>query len=791
MRAKLSISLLIGGSLIVGLGVAPAWSQSLSGQPSEQQIESFCSSWGQMSGSQRKQYRAQYERYCDYEPVFGQPVEPQQQQQQQPSQQQQPDQEPQKPSKPDEPDKPEVPEPDLEPARPEPVIPEPVIPEPEPLRVDLVGRLELVGELARRPGERQRLRVTVANRGPGGGPHALAVNRLWARVFLSDRLPAVQGGRGVSLPAVQRGRPVRIAGVPSPGRSREQTAEVVLPATLEDGNYWWCVQVDSRQAIEETDEGNNTACARKVVALGGEPDSQLSGVFGSKVADLKERPREGKQTVSQASHPGLLRQSELDRLAAMLMKTGGSDYTVYTGQLGGDLSGAQKRGLLLMRERGDLIPLGGDYYADGRGNRVLFGELPDSSGDEATYAVTLLSGGGLNLVVDIDRDGVIDLGVSEGLKDRFGFLARPGLDQILECLHQAVNGGTGPAGKLTGCLPGVNGGSSGGGGSVGGGTGEHLDDVLSPQCGSEQKVRPGGVATTPLHNEKEELRDSEGYHRKASDMADARARQWESAAEGWAETGDEGKARSARFLAQKWRDAAASHEDAADQADGAIDAANRYERVAGDGSSTEAERARAREDYEDAKRQSEYDTIEAGKKESEARSLDDSFDADGDSGAPSQPGPGPGGTKPAGGSDPRCEDPSMWNRLATERCAGNMADCLKRMSDPIYAATGGQCETVRGPDDAERVKCKGNDSFAECLEGGDDVRSCAEKHAGGDDGGGVTPSLNDDMTPDDRGTLGYGLMDVHAFGGVLAAMCGRAGGIGPCGDPSPAMDELR
>ncbi|MDZ7842873.1 MAG: hypothetical protein U5R46_18945 [Gammaproteobacteria bacterium] len=65
MRAKLPISLLVGGSLFVGFGLAPAWSQSLSHdlsqgqQPSEQQIEAFCANWGQLSNSQEKQYRAQ------------------------------------------------------------------------------------------------------------------------------------------------------------------------------------------------------------------------------------------------------------------------------------------------------------------------------------------------------------------------------------------------------------------------------------------------------------------------------------------------------------------------------------------------------------------------------------------------------------------------------------------------------------------------------------------------------------------------------------------------------------
>lgn len=61
----------------------PAGAQSLSQglsqsqQPSQQQIEAFCANWGQLSGSEKKQYRDQYERYCRDEPVFGRPVEPQ------------------------------------------------------------------------------------------------------------------------------------------------------------------------------------------------------------------------------------------------------------------------------------------------------------------------------------------------------------------------------------------------------------------------------------------------------------------------------------------------------------------------------------------------------------------------------------------------------------------------------------------------------------------------------------------------------------------------------------------
>lgn len=71
MRYELKISLCV--SLLAGglSGAVPALAQSLSQgfsqgqQPSGQQIEAFCAQWGQSSGSQRKQFGDQYDRYCE------------------------------------------------------------------------------------------------------------------------------------------------------------------------------------------------------------------------------------------------------------------------------------------------------------------------------------------------------------------------------------------------------------------------------------------------------------------------------------------------------------------------------------------------------------------------------------------------------------------------------------------------------------------------------------------------------------------------------------------------------
>lgn len=154
------------------------------------------------------------------------------------------------------------------------------------------------------------------------------------------------------------------------------------------------------------------------------------------------------------------------------------------------------------------------------------------------------------------------------------------------------------------------------------------------------------------------------------------------------------------------------------------------------------------------------------------------------------PGPGPGGTNSPPGSDPRCEEPSAWNRLATEECANDVAHCINKLTDPLYAGTDGQCRTEQGPDDSATIQCDGNDSFGACLAEGGGVEACRERHAGGDERG-ETPGENDEIFEDRQGSGSYGLMDVHAFGATLAAMCQQAGGIGPCGDPSPAMDAAR
>jgi len=756
MRSRAIVHPLLSVALSAGiiLGAEPVWPQSLSHgfsqnqEPSRQQIEQFCASYSQMSGSQRKQYRAQYEEYCERRPLqpettIIQPSEPL-------TGQQQPQQQPQEPSQqqPEEPEPEEpAPEPEIQPAK-----PEPVIPEPEPARVDLAGELRLDGPLARQAGDRQRFRLTVMNRGedpPRGG-------RLWAEVFLSERDVSRRRGSAFSLPAVQRGRSVRIPGIPGPGREREVMTQATVPATVEAGEYWWCVRVDSRQAVQETDEGNNTACARKVVALGKERDSELSGLFGSKVDEVRGSDEAGQRPAYEPKHPGILRQAELDRLEDMLAETGGTSYVIFSGQHGAGLTGESKRGLLLMRRSDDLTPLGGDYYKDGRGNLVLFGDLPGDNG-AAPYALTLLAGGGLQLVVDMDRDGVVDAGVSEGLKDRFGFLARPGLEGILDCMNQAVTGGAGPVGEFSQCLTGESSGDDSSGGTGGsaadGGLGSHLDAALEPQCGSEDGIgSPGGVTQPGSDDSKpfdEQLRDAAENHRDNADYHRDAAQRAGKAGDEDLESRHRSAAREEQRLAQKADQAAADYEF--------------VRKVAGDENASG-------EDVVDAM------AVAADSAEAYREARDNRSSA-----------PGPDGTAPAGASDPRCEEPTMWNRFASEQCASNMTDCLKRMSDPIYAATGGRCETVTGPDDAERVECKGNDSVARCIEGGGTPQECAEKHAG--DGGGAAPSPDDDIFRNDRGELTYGVMDVHPFGATLAAMCRKAGGIGPCGDPSPAVDD--
>ncbi len=133
-----------------------------------------------------------------------------------------------------------------------------------------------------------------------------------------------------------------------------------------------------------------------------------------------------------------------------------------------------------------------------------------------------------------------------------------------------------------------------------------------------------------------------------------------------------------------------------------------------------------------------------------------------------------------GGEDPRCEGrrrAAAWGAPWSDICRGDdghlvdFKECRRRMTDRIYAASGGRCWTEPGPDDATRTVCR------------DDTPS-------GGNAGSTPPCDNTEpgkclnepdlrrVTPSGRGSIGPVPNPIKPF---LEQMCNN----GRCPDPSP------
>lgn len=472
---------------------------------------------------------------------------------------------------------------------------------------------------------------------------------------------------------------------------------------------------------------------------------------------------------------GLLSPYEMNLLESTLETKGASTYRISIGNRGNAPSAVERRGLIMMRSPRSLIRVDGDYYTDGRGNLIFYGPFRGSKhfafGPSAsygygipTYSITLFSGGGQQLVIDTDGDGTVDLGASEGLRDRFGFFARPDHQHALECLRRAVQQDVGPTSALPLCLGeddnGAGGGNGGGGGGIGTGDSASWTD---PQCGRNLP------AATP--------RFADGSLTKFL-----------------GKLGQQIFGNFVRPPTLNYMDEIGPGDPLDTNSDGHFDRTEQelFERDLRQSDSNhdgEISTAENNDAHNRAKRRKEEYNDMMGWEDVDGDSVPDmSADPGEGSGGPSQPAPGPDGTLPPESSDPRCEEPSTWNRLGTEECASNMAECIMKLTDPVFGATGGRCETVIGPDDRPIARCGGNESFGQCIVDEGTVVECAEQHAGDTDSG-ISPGENDDIFEENRGSLNFGLMEVHPFGAAMAALCTKAGGL--CGDPVPPMGERR
>lgn len=139
---------------------------------------------------------------------------------------------------------------------------------------------------------------------------------------------------------------------------------------------------------------------------------------------------------------------------------------------------------------------------------------------------------------------------------------------------------------------------------------------------------------------------------------------------------------------------------------------------------------------------------------------------------------------PGGQEDPRCEGQrraAAWGVPWSDICRGedghlvDFKECHRRMTDPIYAASGGRCWTEPGPDDAARKVCR--DDTVRGGNGGN-TQPCDSAEPG-------APCLNEPAhrrraVPNGNGSASIGPLPspIKPF---LDQMCAK----GRCPDPAP------
>lgn len=75
---------------------------------------------------------------------------------------------------------------------------------------------------------------------------------------------------------------------------------------------------------------------------------------------------------------------------------------------------------------------------------------------------------------------------------------------------------------------------------------------------------------------------------------------------------------------------------------------------------------------------------------------------------------------------PSCETINVIHECI-EKFGNDFVDCLKRIDDPIYAITGGDCETYEGEDDARRIRCRNQNGQGEQVP---DISLCGDVPVG-------------------------------------------------------------
>ena len=426
----------------------------------------------------------------------------------------------------------------------------------------------------------------------------------------------------------------------------------------------------------------------------------------------------------------------------------------------------QTGGLVIMRSPDDMRSVGGAYFDNGYGDLVRIDAFrAPAYGGMAVSALTFRKNGALQLAIDLRNDLVVDVLVELGPDGRLGFLADPDMMWFVECMSEAIVGGANLAEAANTCL--AQAGGEGGGGGGGGGSGPGRDaasDVnrlKEPDCGRRRGL-PGSV-TQEGNTSTIGVMTEDGYKVIATltenddGTSSYEIRMYDP--DGnlvYHERGqkDENENVTYQHIRTFDRDEAGSgeivirdrvYENGRLVSDDEISAPNIPLHIGG-------------RVYRPVWERFSWEWLDDEPVPGEAF----------------QPGPE---CEDCPVEDPRCAPApnsiaSFWDCIAESEMSP--LECLKRLQDLIYTATGGRCNAEQGPDDRPTIKCRDRE-LQECIASGGSIVDCLRGNPGYGGTEGVPGPENDylrDRIGGSRGVAGA-YIDTTPMAAVLITLCGE------------------
>ena len=433
------------------------------------------------------------------------------------------------------------------------------------------------------------------------------------------------------------------------------------------------------------------------------------------------------------------------------------------------VSKSQVRGLLLMRNRQHLTPLGGAFYDDGHGNLMYFG------GSKKDFSMSYMANGKNLMSLDTNHDRVADTVIGNIDANNFWVMSEH-LAELLPCLSSATGDIYNAA--LDCSRPEMPGGSGEGGAAGGpvGHAGIGSDLLGEPNCGPTQ---PGSIArgdpeTPPgedpappppppsTHSPDDEDYPPMGRHESNGPNADGRPtrvvtiRTTSSLVEQHTSTNTDGSLIRTTI-----------HRDAQGRE------TYREDILVGPGPENRLLMHRVNRTSYDADGNP-HSEVTTSRKARTGRSL---------------PPVGPDGSTVF--EDPRCAGRNIraeqglgFLDLCAQQESSDFVTCYRQLESPLYNVTGGRCRLEPGPAGGNVLNCSSGESIIGCIAAGGSPVECARNRSGGE--GIVGPGGPDAGPTDGPGIprsqqIDLNYIDTIPLGALLIGLCSRGG----CPQPPP------